>query len=205
MSPPISLSACPPEIRANPLPGDRCTAPDAPVHPRESYFRRVSGVLELPAFSVRSGRVSDLDFRYRGGIYGIFRPHSFAHVGLGIDSDFASELTLLARGGGRIPFHALNMYGVNLTALAGLRQVFDQVHAIGGVDQPVSGSLFTFGAEVAPYFQMWHEFSLLPYFRFLASPPSEVEVAAGGRGTLPWSWEMQFGLGLSFDFLPDSN
>ncbi|HEX5033158.1 MAG TPA: hypothetical protein VFW62_01640 [bacterium] len=194
MTPPTSLSACPPEIREHPLPGDRCTAPTEPYHPPERRFRHISLVVEAPAFSLRSGSAGGVDFRYRTGINAIFRPHPYLQLGLGIDTDYNSELTLMGRVGTFVPLDPLRMYGLGFTGLAGLRQLFGQAHAIGGVDQPVSDSLFAFGAEVSLHFQMWHEFSFAaPYCRFLASPPT---------ATLPWTWEMAFGIGLSFDFLP---
>jgi len=84
--------------------------------------------------------------------------------------------------------------------------LFGQQHSLGGGDVPVSGPLFSFGGEVSFNVQMWNEFSfVLPYFRFLASTPGEVGLDLGGRGNLPWGWEMQFGIGLSFDFLPGGN
>ncbi len=206
MSPPTSLSACPPEIREHPLPGDRCTAATEPYHPPERRFPQLSLVLEAPAFSVRSGSVGGVDFRYRTGVNAIFRPHSLVNLGLGIDTDYLSELTLMGRVGAYVPLNPLRMYGLGFTAMAGLRQVFDQQHAVGGADAPVSGSLFAFGGEVSLHFQMWREFSfVLPYLRFLASPPAEIGVSGAGRTSLPWGWEIAFGLGLSFDFLPGGN
>lgn len=206
MSPPISLSACPPQIRAHPLPGDQCTDPRAPVHPPERRFRQLSAVLELPSFGLRSGSPSGVDFRYRSGAYALFRPVPEFHIGAGLDTDWASELTVMGRVGSNIPFHPLRMYGMSLTGLAGLRQVFGQSHEIGGVDTAVSGPLFSVGTEVSLRFQMWNEFSfVLPYFRFLASPSMELGNSAGGRVQVPWSWQMQFGLGLSFDFLSAGN
>ena len=206
MTPPISLSACPPEIRAHPLPGDQCTNPGNPIHRPESRFDRFSVLLEVAGAGIRSPVLGNFDASYRGGFYGLFRPLADLHLGLGIETDYHSELNLTARVGARIPLHPMRMYGINLTALAGLRQLFDQSHEIGSAALPVSGSLFSFGAEASMHFQVTSGFSvLLPYFRFMASPPSDVNLSAGGRTNIPWSWEMQFGLGLSFDFLKAGN
>ncbi|HKY64557.1 MAG TPA: hypothetical protein VJR29_14215 [bacterium] len=206
MTPPTSLSACPPEIREHPLPGDRCTAPTEPYHPPERRFRHISLVVEAPAFSLRSGSAGGVDFRYRTGINALFRPHSHFHAGLGIDTDYNSELTLMGRAGAFLPLNPLRMYGLGFTGLVGLRQVFDQTHAVGGAEAPVSGSLLAFGAEISLHFQIAHEFSLVaPYYRLMVSPATELDRSGGGRVSLPWSWEMAFGIGLSFDFLPGGN
>jgi hypothetical protein len=204
MTPPAATQYCSPEVRAHPLPGDRCADESQPYHPPERRFRMLSLNIDLPAsFSLRSGRSSGADFWYREGIGALFRPIPWLAFGAHFDGNAADELTLMGRIQGQIPLHRFGMMHLDIAALAGLRQMFAQPHDLGAGEVALNGSLFAAGAHLSFNFQLTQEISLFPYFRFLLSPATEVSRAAdGARATLPLSYEFQFGLGWSIDLIP---
>ena len=205
MTPPVlSNQHCSPEIRANPLPGDRCADMTQPYHPPERRFRMLSINVDLPlSFSMRSGRSGGPDFWYREGVGALFRPIPWLALGLHFDSNSADEITLMGRVQGQIPLERYGMLRLDFAALAGLRQLIAQPHDLGGGETAFSGSLFAAGAHASLNIQLTQESSIFPYFRFLISPPSDVTRAADGSGaSLPLSYEFQFGVGWSLDFIP---
>ncbi|MFO1463966.1 MAG: hypothetical protein U1F66_09300 [bacterium] len=205
MTPPVLDNRhCSPEIRAHPLPGDRCSDMTQAYYPPERRFRMFSLNVDLPAsFSMRSGRTSGPDFWYREGIGALFRPLPWLGLGAHFDTNAANEITLMGRVQGQIPLHRFGMLRLDIAALAGLRQVFGQPHDLGAGETNLSGSLFAAGAHASFNIQLTQEASLFPYFRFLISPPSEVSRDSdGARISLPLSYEFQFGLGWSLDFVP---
>ncbi|KAB2842904.1 hypothetical protein F9K50_01010 [bacterium] len=210
MTPPVlSNQHCSPEIRANPLPGDRCADMTQPYFPPERRFRMLSVNVDFPlSFSARSGRSRGPDAGYpefyRLGAGALFRPIPWLGLGAQLDSNWAfNELNLLGRVQGSIPLHRYGMLRLDLAALAGLRQLFGQPHELGGGEANVSGSLFAAGGHASFNIQLTQESSIFPYFRFLISPAAGVtRDADGSAASLPLSWELQFGVGWSLDFLP---
>jgi len=207
MTPPVAASQyCSPQMRAHPLPGDRCTDESQPFIPPAQRFRRLSVNVDFPlSFGIVSGRsrgpdTSYPDF-YRLGAGAIFRPIPWLGIGAQVDSNWAfNELNVLGRVQGQIPLLPYSVLRLDVAGLAGLRQLFGQPHDLGGGETKLSGSLFAAGAHVSLNFQLTQEVSLFPYFRFLISPESDVtRDSDGARVRLPLSYELQFGVGWSFD------
>jgi hypothetical protein len=207
MTPPVVANQhCPPEIRAHPLPGDRCADETQPYIPPERRFRQLSVTVDLPGFSIRSGSAGGVDFRFRSGLGAIFRPHPNFSLGVQFDTDYTSEFTALGRALASFNLQRFGMFRLSFGAFAGLRQLFSQGHGFGATDVPVSGSLFAFGAEANFHIQLLHEFSLFPFCRLLVSPGMDVRRDSDGRSvSLPWSYELQFGIGWSLDLVPSGN
>ena len=208
MTPPaLANEHCSPEIRAHPLPGDRCADETQPYYPPERRFRMLSVNIDFPlSFSFRSGRSrgpsADYPEFYRLGAGALFRPIPWLGFGAQLDANWAfNELNLLGRIQGSLPLHRYGMLRLDIAALAGLRQMFSQPHDLGAGEVNLSGSLFAAGGHVSFNVQLTQEASIFPYFRFLISPDTEVRRDAdGSRATLPLSYELQFGLGWSLDF-----
>lgn len=202
MTPPSTLENCPPEIRANPLPGDECTPPDPPpfVLPEHRFrYFSVSHEFTVPL-------VSNADYSTRVGVMALFRPMSRLGIGAMLDSDFGEQLTFHGRLQGSFWLDRYGMWRLNTAALAGFRHVFEQPRITeSGAEAKVAGTNFSMGLELALDIQLLRIFSVTPFTRFLSTPATQMGLVddPATKVDLPNQYEFSTGLRVNFDFFPN--
>lgn len=203
MTPPLSLSNCPPEIQKNPLPFDECSPANPEWRPPSQRFPQLSVYTEYSP--VINGRHSN---PHDAGIGVLYRPSLYFGVGAQLGTNFVDQLQFLGRLQTSFNLQRHGMFRGTVAGLAGFNQYFGQrLDLADSSSAPaVTGPAFTAGGEIALDMRVFTWMTFSPFSRILYQPSTNLSQDAD---TAPVSVaprvDFILGVRLAFDFLEKGN
>jgi len=205
MPPPISLENCPKEIRENPLPFDECSEKVDPWLEPVDRFHRLSFNLDFIFLPQTPG---DHWFRLGSGV--LFRPIQNLGIGAQVDLPLRTdkapdELNAFGKLQWSFPLpcegKCPTLHSLTIGGLFGIKHLWSQNReTVAGGVQPVSGTMFNAGPELAWDIRFVRWMTLSPYAGITFTPASELSHGTSGDAVdVLLGVDVIFGLRLGFD------
>jgi hypothetical protein len=204
MTPPIDNQNCPPEIKAHPIYGDKCSDDSKPYVHTSQRYHAFSIAPEINLFS---------DLNYYGQFHRIwggskpdytrslvltYRPALHFGVGAQFGSNFKDETQAYGRLQLSEDLQRHGLFRGTFALMAGIKHYSGKDLALTDSDQvaQASGNLFSTGGEMALDILFTRWLSISAYMRVLYTPAGSATRDAAPQDTVSVHSKVEFPLGL---------